>query len=403
MHQIPGSPAPREALGFRPFDADNHYYEPRDCFTRFIEPRHRDKAIRVVVDDAGQERVMVGRKPFTFLGNLDFDRHARPGALREMLRAMNTPDYEGEVTRPNDPAFLDREARLARLDEQGLEGCLLFPTLAVCVEQFMTDDAEQMYANFHAFNRWLDETWGFDYQGRIVAPPLLSLLDLERAVDELDQVIARGARVVALRPGPAYGRSPADPYFDPFWSRIHEAGVTVAFHIAESGYNEMMSVWFGEQPNPSAHRQSAFQWSCFYGDRPIMDTIAALVFHNLFGRYPNLKVVSVENGSLFVPYLMKVMDKMGGMGRNGPWIGGRIREKPSEIVRRHVFVSPYHEEDIPALVREIGASQVVFGSDYPHPEGLAEPADFVEGLATLPAEAIRRIMRDNTLGLLGRA
>ncbi len=403
MHQIPGSPAVRDALGFRLFDADNHYYEPRDCFTRFIEPRHRDKAIRVVADDGGQERVMVGRKPFTFLGNLDFDHHARPGALREMLRAMHTPDYEGEVTQPNDPAFLDREARLARMDEQGLEGCLLFPTLAVCVEQFMTDDAEQMYANFHAFNRWLDETWGFDYQGRIYAPPLLSLLDLERAVDELDRVIARGARVVALRPGPAYGRSPADPYFDPFWSRVHEAGVTVAFHIAESGYNEMMSVWFGEQPNPSAHRQSAFQWSCFYGDRPIMDTIAALVFHNLFGRYPNLKVMSVENGSLFVPYLMKVMDKMGGMGRNGPWIGGRIREKPSDIVRRHVFVSPYHEENIPALVREIGASQVVFGSDYPHPEGLAEPADFVEGLTTLPAEAIRRIMRDNTLGLLGRA
>jgi predicted TIM-barrel fold metal-dependent hydrolase len=267
----------------------------------------------------------------------------------------------------------------------------------------MTDDAEQMYANLHAFNRWLDETWGFDYQGRIYAPPLLSLLDLEKAVTELEWVIEKGARIVALRPGPAYGRSPADPYFDPFWSRLHEAGVTVAFHIAESGYNEMMSVWFGEKARPSSHRQSALQWSCFYGDRPIMDTIAALVFHNLFGRYPNLKVVSVENGSLFIPYLMKVMDKMGGMGRNGPWIGGRIREKPSQIVRRHVFVSPYHEEDIPALAAEIGASQVVFGSDYPHPEGLAEPVDFVDRIEKLSEEEIRMIMRDNALGLVGRA
>jgi len=383
------------------FDADNHYYEPRDCFTRYIEPRHRDKAIRVV-EQEGRERVLVGDKPFTFL-NHDFDHSARPGALREMLRAMNAPDAREQVVQPNDPAFLDRDARITRMDEQGIESTFLFPTLAVCVEQFMADDAQQLYANFHAFNRWLDETWGFAYQDRIYAPPLLSLLDLERAVSELEWVIERGARLVALRPGPAYGRSPADPHFDPFWARLHEAGVNVAFHIGESGYNEMMSVWFGEQPRPSSHRQSAFQWSCFYGDRPIMDTIAALVFHNLFGRFPNLKVVSVENGSLFVPYLMKVMDKMGGMGRNGPWIGGRIQEKPSRIVRRHVFVSPYHEEDIPALVREIGASQVVFGSDYPHPEGLAEPVEFVEGIATLPPDEIRMIMRDNALGLVGRA
>ena len=134
-----------------------------------------------------------------------------------------------------------------------------------------------------------------------------------------------------------------------------------------------------------------------------MDTLAALVFHNLFGRYPKLKVLSVENGSLFVPYLMKVMDKMGGMGRNGPWIGGRIQEKPSAIFRRHVFVSPYHEEDIDALVRQIGASQVIFGSDYPHPEGLAEPRDFVESLEKRSDEELRMILRDNSLGLIGRA
>jgi predicted TIM-barrel fold metal-dependent hydrolase len=388
-------------IDYRLVDADNHYYESRDCFTRFMEPRHRDKAIRVVEQD-GRERVLVGDKPFTFL-NHDFDRSAKPGALREMLRAMSAPGGKGEVVKPNDPAFVSREARLARMDEQGIESTLLFPTLAVCVEQFMKDDAEQMYANFHSFNRWLDETWGFAHDDRIYAPPLLSLLDLERAVEELEWVIGRGARLVALRPGPAYGRSPADPYFDPFWARLHEAGIGVAFHIAESGYNEMMSVWFGEEPRPSSHRQSAFQWTCFYGDRPIMDTIAALVFHNLFGRFPGLKVVSVENGSLFVPYLMKLMDKMGGMGRNGPWIGGRIREKPSEILKRHVFVSPYHEEDIPALVREIGASQVVFGSDYPHPEGLAEPADFAKGIASLPDAQIRMILRDNALGLVGRA
>jgi predicted TIM-barrel fold metal-dependent hydrolase len=131
-----------------------------------------------------------------------------------------------------------------------------------------------------------------------------------------------------------------------------------------------------------------------------MDTIAAFTFQNLFGRFPNVNVISVENGSLFVPYLMAVMDKMKGMGRNGPWIGGYVPGRPSEIVKQHVFVSPYHEEDIVALTRSIGVSQVVFGSDYPHPEGLAEPSDFADSIATLSADDVRRIMRDNLRGLL---
>ncbi len=390
-------------LAFRLFDADNHYYETRDCFTRFLPKRLADRAIHVVTGADGRDRIFVGERPFTFLEGWSFSHASKAGALRELLRNKDYRDASSTLSEPIRPEYQNREARLERMDAQGLEACFLFPTLAVCVEHFMKDDSEQLYANLHAFNEWLDEEWGFAWQQRLYAAPLLSLLDRERAVAELDWALAKGARVVALRPGPAFGRSPADPWFDPFWARVNEAGVCVAFHIGESGYNELMSVHYGEAPNPSSHKQSAFQWSCFYGDRPIMDTIAALVFGNLFGRFPNVRAASVENGSLFVPYLMKVMDKMGGMGRNGPWPGGRIREKPSAIVRRHVFVSPYHEEDIPALVRELGASQVLFGSDFPHPEGLAEPAQFAETIAELPAAEQRLILRDNALRLVGRS
>jgi predicted TIM-barrel fold metal-dependent hydrolase len=390
-------------LPYRLFDADNHYYETRDCFTRHLPERFAERAIRVVPDARGRDQIWVGEKPFSFLENWSFTHVGRPGALRELLRQKDYRDAASALAEPIRPAFQNRDARLALMDAQGLEATFLFPTLAVCVEHFMKDDPEQLYANLHAFNEWLDEEWGFAWQGRIYAAPLLSLREPERAVAELDWALAKGARVVALRPGPAFGRSPADPLFDPFWARIDEAGVCVAFHIAESGYNEMMSVHYGDQPNPSSHKQSAFQWSCFYGDRPIMDTVAALVFGNLFGRFPNVRIASVENGSLFVPYLMAVMDKMGGMGRNGPWPGGRIREKPSAIVKRHLFVSPYHEEDIPALAHRLGASQVLFGSDFPHPEGLAEPAQFAEGIADLPAAEQRLILRDNALRLVGRA
>jgi len=131
-----------------------------------------------------------------------------------------------------------------------------------------------------------------------------------------------------------------------------------------------------------------------------MDTIAALIYGNLFGRYPDIRIASVENGSIWVPYLLAAMDKMKGMGRNGPWIGGYVHGKPSEVFKRHVFVSPFYEEDLAGLAGAIGASQVLFGSDFPHQEGLAQPADFAGYLQKLPEAEIRMIMRDNTRGLL---
>jgi predicted TIM-barrel fold metal-dependent hydrolase len=132
-----------------------------------------------------------------------------------------------------------------------------------------------------------------------------------------------------------------------------------------------------------------------------METMAALVLHNLFGRFPRLRVVSLENGSLWTHYLLKAMDKMKGMGRHGRWLGGKVAGRPSEIFREHVWVCPFHEEDVTALVDLIGSERVVFGSDFPHPEGLANPADFAGLLVGLDDSSVRRIMRDNALELLG--
>jgi predicted TIM-barrel fold metal-dependent hydrolase len=94
------------------------------------------------------------------------------------------------------------------------------------------------------------------------------------------------------------------------------------------------------------------------------------------------------------------MDKMKGMGRAGPWIGGYVKGRPSEVFKRHVHVSPYHEEDVVALARLIGPERVVFGSDFPHPEGLAEPAEFVSLLEGLGEDERRRILWENTAALV---
>ena len=386
------------------FDADNHYYESRDAFTRHIDPAYRSRAVRPVRYEDGSEQILVGDRVFTYMAP-QYDRTLAPGALRERLRAI----AGGEVGRVFDDrqiheiptAYTNRDERLALMNDQGLDACLMFPTLAVCVEHFMKDDPRLVAANFEAFNRWLEDDWGFAHQNRIFSAAAISLLDLDLAVKELERLLHRGLRVLYLRPGPQGRRSPADPYFDPFWARVEEAGVVIGCHSSESGYNELFSSYWSETANPDCHEQSAFQWTNFFGDRPIMDTLSALILHNLFGRFPDLKVITVENGSLWVPYLLKLMDKMKGMGRSGRWIGGEVKDRPSEIFKEHVWVVPFHEEKIPPLVDAIGADRVLFGSDFPHAEGLAHPADFAKGLVDLSDADRVKIMGQNLAGLVG--
>ena len=250
-------------------DADNHYYEPRDAFTRHMPASQRQLAVHVDHNDD----ILIGDEPYVFLRN-NYDRVVKPGALKEMLRTLKSghvDDSGASAEEPVQPAYLDRRARLQLMDEQGVEATMVFPTLAVCVTHQMRRNPAQLEANVTAFNRWLDDDWGFAHDNRIFGAPLISLHDVDHAVKELEAALNAGARVVSLLPGPAgtpdRPLSPADPHFDPFWSRINEAKAVVAFHIGESGYNELFSTAWGERPNPPSHEQSAFQWACFYGDR----------------------------------------------------------------------------------------------------------------------------------------
>jgi predicted TIM-barrel fold metal-dependent hydrolase len=151
-------------------------------------------------------------------------------------------------------------------------------------------------------------------------------------------------------------------------------------------------------------RFSAWQWQNTYGERPITDTLSALIFDNLFGRYPNIRVLVSEFGAEWVPHFIRHMDKSRGMGRNGPWLGGQLKERPSRVFREHVRVVPYPEDDTVELAGRLGGTEcLVMGSDWPHAEGLREPADFYAKVEALGDDARRAFLRDNGLKLLSVA
>jgi predicted TIM-barrel fold metal-dependent hydrolase len=386
------------ALGFGMFDADHHYYEALDAFTRHVPRAWHGRAMQWAEVD-GRTRLLVGGRVNTFIPNPTFDPIARPGALQDFFKGRGEPGQDlktlfGELE-PVRPEYRDRDARLAKMDEQGIDACWMFPTLAVGMEEALKHDPEAAVVAFRGFNDWLDDDWGYAYRERIFAAPYLSLVDLDAAIAELDRVLVRGARLVCMRPAPVetpHGcRSPFLEAFDPFWARVAEAGITVAWHGADSGAARMVQVW-----EPDANYRAFYATPLqrvILGNRPITDTMAAAVCHKVFDRHPRLRFASIENGASWVRGLVKKLDKAAAQSP------GWFAERPSDTFRRHVWVSPFWEDRAVQSAEVLGVDRCLFGSDWPHTEGLPEPREYAHEIASLGADAVRRIMRDNTAAL----
>lgn len=379
------------------FDADNHYYEATDAFTRHIETRYAKRAMQWAEID-GKRRLVVAGRINRFIPNPQFDPVALPGVLDEYFRGRSPAnDIRGAFgeLEPIRAEYRDRDARVARLDEQGIAGCFMFPTLGVGMEQGLLEDPDAAHAAFRAFNRWVDEDWGLHYQERIFSAPYLTLLDPDQALDEARWAVAQGARVVVMRAGPVLaptgGRSPGDALYDPVWSTLAAAGVTLAYHSGEAGYGRYMVDW-GESAEFEAFRRTPL-YGIVTSDRAISDTVAALICHGVFDRHPALRVATIESGSEWVAPLVKKLAKAHSQ------TPGAFGSDPVAALRRHVWVAPYYEDDIRKLADTIGADHVLFGSDWPHAEGLADPRSFVDDLEGFSDEEIRRIMHDNAEAL----
>ena len=266
----------------------------------------------------------------------------------------------------------------------------------------MQPDVEAILDIFRAFNRWIDDEWGFAHKDRIFAAPYVTLSDLDRALGELQWVLDRGARVVALRPGPVFTpegwKSPADPAFDPFWARVDEARLVVAVHPGfDDGYRDVEDAVARSWGYQSRRRLGPVSSLNFYEpfvdavmhDRLIQDFLVAVVAHGLFERHPGLRFASIENGASWVPSVLAALRRFR-RARNGV-----LKTDPAEQFREHVWVTPFVGDSVPALLEHMPVERVLFGSDWPHAEGFSDPKQYVDYLVTLSVDDQRKIMHDN--------
>ena len=387
------------------FDADNHYWETSDAFTRYRDPKYADRGVQVKDVDGRMRYVVHGELHPWIPGPGDANPRPKPGALNDYFAGKEGATITDALTSEDPkqhPEWFNPAARLKVMDEQGVEACWLFPSQGVCMEGPMQPDVEAILDILRAFNRWIDDDWGFAHENRIFGVPYMTLSDLDAAIRELEWAAERGARIVAIRPGPVFTsdgwRSPGDPMFDPFWARTAEARIVVASHPGfDDGYRDVENAVARSWGYESRRRQGPVSSLNFYepfvdavmSHRLIHDFIAAVTAHGVFDRNPGVRMACIENGASWVVSVLKVLRRLS--ARNDVIRGTDLVAQFHE----HVWVAPFVEDSVPALIEHMPVERILFGSDYPHAEGFAEPKEFFAKVADLSVDDQRRIMRDN--------
>jgi hypothetical protein len=221
-------------LSYKINDCDNHFREPADIYARYMDPRSRGVTpYRTGSNELGAP------VPLDVVPGILLDKLNPLQGLSDGERARFRAECEAQKA-----AYSDPDLRLALMDRQDIDKCVMFPESILDIEYDLMSDIDALYANVRAFNRWVHDEIGYSYKNRIWMPAYLPLADVELSVQELEVLLATGCELIQIRSGYAHGgradpnggRSVADPVFDPLWRRVDEAGMRVAVHLSKTGY-----------------------------------------------------------------------------------------------------------------------------------------------------------------------
>ncbi len=393
-------------LPFSTFDADNHMYENRDALTKFLPPEYA--GVIKYVDIEGRTKLAIRDRITDYIPNPTFGKVAAPGASGMDVTQEGGGGFDTAaggaglhqrklVVMPGIDAFFDPEPRLALMKEMGIDRTLLWPTLASVLEERVADAPDVAVTVIHALNEWMHEHWSYVYSDALYSTPIISLAaGVDRALEELEYVYERGAKIFLIRvaPVPTWSgrKSFALPEFDPFWERVQELDIVVGMHSGDPGYHRYLNEWegLGDQEMSIAKNarraNPAFMVLSSQKDS-LVDALASIIGHGLATRFPKLRFMPVEFASSWVrPFYKKLQ-------RVSERQSMLFDEDPVEVFNRQVWVHIFHEPD-PQGVIDLGipVDHLMFGSDFPHPEGMADPLAYSEMVKDLPIEQQQLIM-----------
>ena len=371
-------------------DADGHILEPPDLWETYIDPKYRDRALRIRIDENGLEELEIdGRRS-------QMTRRGFPATLG----AMGAPDL-ADIQKNPERTYLgeapygsmDPSERLQLLDAEGLDAAILYTTVGLLWEAEV-EDPELSQAYTRAYNRWITEFCADS--DRLVPTAHLSLSDPVAAAAELERAVADGAKGVYVCPFTHDGRPLGHPDNHVVFAAAQDHDIPFAIHPTfepQWTKGERMGTW--------EHVKQLRLLASVTASDGVRHQFTTLFDYGVFDLFPQLKVLVLESGGGWIGYWLDRIDAVYGH----TFIGERVplEHKPSDYFTSQCWIScDPDERTIPALADRFGIDRFLWASDFPHADHTPEYVHDLNVLVDMFDEGDRRaFVGDNARTLFG--
>ena len=387
---------PQLAEDLRIVDADSHMTERHDLFTSRAPKGYEGKMPHVERINGADMWVIEG-KTFGKAGSGGtIDRQGKKHAFRD---SQGGSWGIGDVH----PAAWDAKERIRLMDELGIHAQVLYPNSIGLGGQNLWNSVEDktlVRLCVEVYNDALAEVQA-ESGNRLLPMPIMPAWDIQACVEEAQRCAGMGYRGVNMTANPQDSGSPdlGDPAWDPFWEVCAGLNLPVHFHI---GASQTSLTYFGTTywPSQDNYVKPAIGGASLFQNNSRLLLNSA--YSGMFDRHPNLKMVSVESGIGWVPFMLEAMDYE--LEENAPKWFGKLRKRPSEYFRDNWYATFWFETgrgDLQHLIDAVGEDNVMFETDFPHPTCLhPDPVGVMrERTASLRPETRRKVMGENAATL----
>ncbi len=364
----------------RVVDTDCHQMEPAAIWRDYIDEAFRDRAPQYA-EVGGRSVLAVEGESLTAEGKYPF---STPDFLAALAKGME------RFKRVREAKF-GAEARLFDMDEQGVDVQILYPTVGGQLLGRPFRDPELLAACCRAYNDWSAEYCAAS-PDRLRWAAMLPLQAPDLAIEEARRSAERGCVSYYVRPNPIEERNLYHQDHERLWSAIEELGRPICLH--DSGSPHLPSYGDRMDTHVTGH-MIAHPFEA-------MVAMMSLIWYGVLERHPGLTVVHVEADAGWLPYWLQRMEQHWDFSGNAEH--SELQLRPTEYFLRQVYVAARGDEmTLPSVIDLVGDENVLFNTDYPHPD-----RTFPFGFALLEEQPIsdeskRRILWDSPARAFGLA
>ena len=380
----------------RVVDADSHMTERHNLFTSRAPKGYEDKMPHVERINGADMWVIEGKT---------FGKAGSGGTIDHQGKKHPFRDSQGGSWGIGDvhPAAWDAKERIRLIDQLGIHAQVLYPNSIGLGGQNLWNsiqDKTLVRLCVEVYNDAMAEVQA-ESGNRLLPMPIMPAWDIAACVREAQRCAGMGYRGVNMTADPQDSGSPdlGDPAWDPFWEVCAGLNLPVHFHI---GASQTSLSYYGTTywPSQDDYVKPAIGGASLFQNNSRLLLNSA--YSGMFDRHPDLKMVSVESGIGWVPFMLEAMDYE--LEENAPKWFDRLRKRPSEYFRDNWYATFWFETgrgDLQHLIDAVGEDNIMFETDFPHPTSLhPDPVGMVrEKIASLRPESQRKVMGENAAKL----